>query len=137
MLNNIGLVGLLLLVMIAGYFYAAFKSSWKGKLSFKNPQNGNLREAPIGFSWTTFFFGFFPALLRGHWKGFFAMLLIAVISFGLALYVFPFLYNKYYVKHLIKEGYLVVIKDVNTSEIEKHLGFKVPMLNTDQASIFA
>ena len=129
MLNNIGLPGLLLLLLVGGYFYAAFKSSWKGKLSFKNPHNGKLREAPIGFSWTTLFFGFFPALLRGHWIGLFVMLLIGVITGGLAWLVFPFLYNKFYVKHLIKEGYFVVGIDANTSSIETHLGFEVPMLS--------
>lgn len=131
MLNNIGLPGLLLIIMVGGYFYAAFKSSWKGKLSFKNPHNGKLREAPIGFSWTTLFFGVFPALLRGHWRGFFVMLLIAVITAGLALWVFPFMYNKYYVKHLIKEGYFVVSGNANMSEIETRLGFELPMLNSN------
>ena len=59
MLNSIGLLGLLLMLLLLGYYYAALKSSWKGKLFFKNPHNGKLREAPIGFSWTTHFFGSF------------------------------------------------------------------------------
>ena len=131
MLNNIGLPGLLLLLLVGGYFYAAFKSSWKGKLSFRNPHNGKLREAPIGFSWTTFFFGFLPALLRGHWLASFVMLLIGIVTGGLAWLAFPFLYNKFYVKHLVKDGYVVASTDANMAVIEKYLGYEIPMLSAD------
>ena len=102
MLNSIGLLGLLLMLLLLGYYYAAFKSSWKGKLFFKNPHNGKLREAPIGF-----------------------------VTGGLAWLVFPFLYNKFYVKHLIKEGFFVTTTDANMAAIERYLGYEVPMLSAD------
>lgn len=131
MLISIGLLGLLLMLLLLGYYYAAFKSSWKGKLFFKNPHNGKLREAPIGFSWTTHFFWFFPALLRGHWLASLVMLLIGFVTGGLAWLVFPFLYNKFYVKHLIKEGFFVTTTDANMAAIERYLGYEVPMLSAD------
>ena len=132
MLNNIGLVGLLLMLLLTlGYYYAAFKSSWKGKLFFKNPHNGKLREAPIGFSWTTHFFWFFPALFRGHWLASLVMLFIGFVTGGLAWLVFPFLYNKFYVKNLIKEGFVVINTDANMAAIETYLGYEVPMLSAD------
>ena len=65
----------------------------------------DLKEVKVGFSWTTFFFGAFPALFRGDWKWFFIMLLVAFFTFGFSWLVFPFIYNKLYLKDLIKNGY--------------------------------
>ena len=49
MLNNIGLVGLLLMLLLTlGYYYAAFKSSWKGKLFFKKSAQ---RQVTWGANW--------------------------------------------------------------------------------------
>lgn len=31
------------------------------KLIMENPNTGEIKEAPVGFSWTVFFFGFFSA----------------------------------------------------------------------------
>lgn len=78
------------------------------KINFRNPYTGEIKIAPVGFSWTTFLFGIFPALLRGHWAGFFIILLLGVITFGISTIVFAFIYNKMYIKHLIGKGYKVV-----------------------------
>ncbi|MGJ8588808.1 MAG: hypothetical protein ACSHXW_11690 [Yoonia sp.] len=76
-----------------------------GKIYFENPRTGQMKEAPVGFSWTVFFFNALPALFRGHWVGFLIMLICALLTFGLSGLVFMFIYNKMYVKHLISEGY--------------------------------
>lgn len=72
---------------------------------FKNPQSGAMKEAPVGFSWTTFFFGFFPALFRGDWKYAAIQFLISMITMGLSNLVFCFIYNKLYIKDLIGAGF--------------------------------
>ena len=55
MLNNIGLPGLIIIIVFAVGIWAALSKTGKGKIFFKNPHTGRLREAPIGFSWTTLF----------------------------------------------------------------------------------
>ncbi|MTI16000.1 hypothetical protein E1162_01965 [Rhodobacteraceae bacterium RKSG542] len=72
-----------------------------------NPETGSLKEAPVGFSWTTLFFSFFPALLRGHLSLALLQLVLAVLTGGLSGLVFMFIYNKLYIKHLLSRGFLV------------------------------
>ena len=72
---------------------------------FGNPHNGRVREAPLGFSWTTFFFGPFPMLIRGAWKLFFLELLTAALTFGLAWFYWIFAVNRHYAKDLVRDGF--------------------------------
>jgi hypothetical protein len=92
------------------------------------------KETPTGFSWTTLFFGFFVPLLRG-WYGYSAICLIAsVVTFGFSGFVFPFLINKQYVKHLLEQGY-----QPDSDQDKMHLqmmglGFSNPVQNHREAA---
>ncbi|GGD10370.1 DUF2628 domain-containing protein [Pontibacillus salipaludis] len=74
---------------------------------------GLVKEVKLGFSWTTFFFGFIPALIRGDLKWaviMFALAAVAgVFTFGLGAWVpgiiFSFVYNKIFIKELLEKGY--------------------------------
>ncbi|WP_078551865.1 hypothetical protein [Bacillus alkalicellulosilyticus] len=76
-------------------------------------ESGVTKEVKIGFSWTTFFFGFFPALFRGDIKWALIMFIIALVigsfTFGIGAsvvaIVFSFVYNKIYIKELMEKGY--------------------------------
>ncbi len=72
---------------------------------FENRVSGAVKEAPVGFSWTVFFFGFFPALFRGDWKWAVIIFLLALLTFGLSNLVFMFIYNKLYIKDLVGAGF--------------------------------
>lgn len=95
-------------------------------VNFENPITGHLRQAPVGFSWTTLFFGLIPSLFRGHWVGALIQLICAVITFGISGLVFPFIYNKMYLNHLVNQGFKVTGSTVPIPEIERKIGRKLP-----------
>ncbi|MGF9699437.1 MULTISPECIES: DUF2628 domain-containing protein [Paenibacillus] len=74
---------------------------------------GVTKNVKVGFSWTTLFFGFLPALFRGDLKWAVIMFLIAAalgaFTFGIGAWVsgivFSFVYNKIYIKELLEKGY--------------------------------
>ncbi|WP_028983290.1 hypothetical protein [Sporolactobacillus terrae] len=82
------------------------------KASLKNSA-GVIKQVKVGFSWTTFFFGLFPALFRGDLKWFFIMLIAEIalgsFTFGLGAsivgIVFSFIYNKIYIKELLDKNW--------------------------------
>lgn len=75
--------------------------------------SGLSKTVKVGFSWTTFFFGFFPALFRGDlkWAAIMFIAALAAGSFTLGFgawipgLIFSFIYNKIYIKELIEKGY--------------------------------
>lgn len=98
---------------------------------FENPHNGKMKEAPVGFSWTTFFFGPFPMLFRGSWKWFAILLILALITWGLSNLVFCFLINKFFIKDLISDGFKA--KSVMTGTLDQvatRLEMSIPALDT-------
>ena len=74
-------------------------------ITLSNKYTGALKEVKVGFSWTTFFFGCFPALFRGDIKWAAIMCLLALCTLGLSWFVMPFLYNKFYIKDLLNKGF--------------------------------
>ncbi|MBB1063774.1 DUF2628 domain-containing protein [Limosilactobacillus fastidiosus] len=84
------------------------------RVNLKNPNTHQLKQVKVGFSWTTFFFGFWPALFRGDWKWFGIQLIIVIFvacfTFGLGTgivgIVFSFFYNKLYINDLLESGYV-------------------------------
>lgn len=95
---------------------------------FEHPQSGRIKEAPIGFSWTTLLFGFFPALLRGHWAMAVVMFLLSFITFGISGIVFAFIYNKMYVKYLIGEGFKAKSASQDIEFLSQKSGQMIPLL---------
>ena len=101
----------------------------------ENPRTGQIRSSPLGFSWTMFFFAFFPPLFRGDWK-WFAIILIAGLFMALVSAGFlgwvpgvigAFIWNKSYLEGLVREGYqLRSTATGNLDRVDSAVGFHVP-----------
>jgi len=84
-------------------------------------KNGAIKEAPVGFSWTTFFVSAFVPLFRGDWTWALIMLIASFITFGLAGILFAFIYNRLYIEGLLKQGYAVISYWGDKKEIESNI----------------
>ncbi len=76
-------------------------------LILEDKKNKIIKEAPVGYSWTTLFFGGFVPLFRGDWAWFFIMLVANFITFGLAGIFFGFIYNRIYIQNMLKKDFKV------------------------------
>ena len=88
-------------------------------------KSGLTKEAPVGFSWTTLFFGFFPALIRGDMKWAVIIFAATFVTFGLAGIVFAFIYNRLYIQGLLKQGFKVKNYSGNKALIEQKAQIKL------------
>ena len=88
-------------------------------------KSGLTKEAPVGFSWTTLFFGFFPALIRNDLKWAIIIFAATLITFGFATIVFAFIYNRLYIESLVEKGFKVKNYSGNKVLIEQKAHLKL------------
>ena len=89
-------------------------------VTIRNAQSGLVKSVPLGFSWTTLFFGGFPALFRGDLKWAAIMwvagaggVTIAIFTLGGLFFlpwvfwmVFAIIYNRRFLQERLEEGYV-------------------------------
>ncbi len=83
------------------------------RIRMKHPDTGVTKEGFYGFSWTSLFFGGFPALFRGDFVSAAIVIILwavlTVFTFGIGSFVlgiaWAFLYNKRYTLSLVEKGY--------------------------------
>lgn len=99
------------------------------KLVLEHPDTGIVKRAPVGFSLTTLLFPSLPALFRGDIKGFFVQLVLDGLLV-LPIFVFPFIYNKMWIKRLLTHGYkLREVEDGDAATMRRRLGIRLPELD--------
>jgi uncharacterized membrane protein YjjP (DUF1212 family) len=104
------------------------------RIALKHKESGIIKDGYYGFSWTTFFFGFFPALFRGDFITFIGAFVISVIigimTFGVGAFfvgvVWAFMYNKYYTRKLLERGYVLAGSEADNTLAAAALGIALP-----------
>ena len=100
------------------------------KLILEHPHYGLIKQAHVGYSWTTPLFPKLPSLLRGDFKGFIIQLLLDCTLF-FPIFIFPSIYNKQYVQRLLSAGYKVhATKGISIDEPKRKLGINLPELGS-------
>jgi hypothetical protein len=94
-------------------------------ITLKHPETGVIKEAPVGFSWTMFFFGIFVPAIRNDWQWFFIVLAAAICTLGLSNMLFAFFYNRVYLRNLLEKAYQL-LSPGNTAweRIDAYVGYK-------------
>ncbi len=97
-------------------------------LTMQNPQTGKFKNAPIGFSWTSLFFGGFVPLLRGHYIAGTVWMLLMIFTGGLSLLFQMCIYNKQYLKYLLRKGYKVKYSAMPLDVVSGRVNIELPSM---------
>lgn len=69
-------------------------------------KDNKAKSVPVGFSFTTFLFSFFPSLFRGDFIAVLVILAMIFIPFAALLFpCVPAMYNRIYIARLLKDGW--------------------------------
>ncbi len=99
-------------------------------VTLRHPATGLTKTGFVGYSWTTFFFGPFVPLFRLDFLTFLGFITIFVVlawmTFGIgsiiAAFVWSFLYNRYYTRRLIQQGYVLADDPMINAMAARRLG---------------
>lgn len=96
----------------------------------RNPATGVQKMGYFGFSWTSFFFGGFPALIRGDVGVGLGMIAVGILAGGLGFgigwfvvgMIWAFIYNKNYTTRLLEAGYKLADTPERNAQAQMALG---------------
>ena len=104
-------------------------------IMMKHPNTGILKKGLYGFSWTTFFFGGFPALFRGDIIIGLIVIVLNCLTFCVAGIIWAFVYNKKYTLGLVEKGYIFSDTEEKNKEAKCALGIAEPITETIMPSV--
>lgn len=101
-------------------------------LHMRHPLTRHTRQAPIGFSWTSLFFGPITCMFRSDWLSAITLIILTILLFPLGVswgvwVLQSFFYNQYFIHKLVNQGYQVdhVEGDQSLMEIEVQTGLRL------------
>lgn len=100
------------------------------KINLKN-DDGLIETAPVGFSWTTLFFGPLVPLFRGDFKWCLIMVLLCGCTVFFCNLVLAFVYNGIYIKGLLSKGFRAA-DDFSEVTLQKR-GYIIVVQKNDQS----
>lgn len=110
-------------------FFSTLFDDTGSKVVMVSNEKEKVKESPVGFSWTTLIFGFWPALLRGDFLGALVIMIINagtnfnVILYALSSVLIAIFYNYVYINRKIGQGYDVPTN--NSKDLLKKHGYDV------------
>ena len=100
-------------------------------ITMKNPHTHQIKICPVGFSWTVFFFGFFPPLFRSDFKWFLIIIFCTFFTLGLSNWVFGFIYNKMSLKDIVSKGFKAQsVQFGSVEQVSAKVGFHIGKLES-------
>lgn len=91
-------------------------------VKLRNPNTGITKNGFTGFSWTTFFWGGFPAMFRGDFVLGLVLIILNFFVFWIPGIIAAFVYNKHYTTKLIEAGYVLDDTPENNQRAKQELG---------------
>ena len=97
------------------------------KIVFEHPSTGEIKVAPVGFSWSTLLFGALIPLYRGDYKWAILMFIIDCLTLiVIGHFIFAVIYNEIFIKDLVRKGFRVRdVIDGNLKDAEMKLKIRL------------
>jgi hypothetical protein len=92
----------------------------------RNQKTGMVKKGFYGFSWTTFFFGGLPAIFRGDIAIGLILVILQVLTLGVATLIWAFVYNKHYTTKLLEKDYVFADSEGAVALARMKLGITAP-----------
>jgi hypothetical protein len=80
------------------------------------------KKIPLGFSWTTLFFGGVPLMMRGAWLAGIMLSILGMFTFGLVNLFMAFIVNKAYLNEKLNKGWKIQASvGITEAKLKSHI----------------
>jgi hypothetical protein len=113
--------------------YAFWGEAMATTVILRHPKTGIVKNGYYGFAWTILFFGGFPPLFRGDWILGLVLIVLEVLTWGIAGLIAAFIYNKHYTIKLIEQGY--ELADTESANVLARAALGIALMRTSAQKV--